>query len=225
MSPNNNFGVASNYVITIYLPQYFNDYAPFGNPSNTNAYLYSSAYCTCQSTFTVGITGRGQQMVFENINFQSTMQSTRSYMTLDFGASSYRETFFLTSSYLFNFGWLTNPATAYNTRGDFRCLIYENTQNSTSSTLSRAWNTLELTDLAAVKLYPKSEISVPNSIKYTMKCLGTGVPISGSTTNMTLVWRDSTDNVQIATQIAPTSYLTASNIAFTFTIDKKRFRS
>lgn len=155
------------------------------------------------------------------------MQSSRSYMTLDFGASSYRETFFVSSSYLFNFGWLTNPATTYNNRGDFRCLIYENTLNSssTSATLSRAWSTLELTNLATVKLIPKSEISVPNSIRYTMKCLGTGVPISGSTTNMSLVWKDSTDNVQIATQIAPITYLTASNTAFTFAIEKKRFRS
>lgn len=64
MSPNNNFGDASNYIITIYLPQYHNDYAPFGHPANTNSYTYSSEYCTCQSTFTVGITGRGQQMVF-----------------------------------------------------------------------------------------------------------------------------------------------------------------
>ena len=166
-------------------------------------------------------------MVFENLNFQSTMQSARSYLSLDFGASSYRETFFVTSNYLFNFGWLTNPATAYNTRGDFRCLIYENSLNgtSTTATLSRAWNTLELSNLATVKLNPKSEISTPNSIKYTMKCFGTGVPISGITTNMSLVWRDTPDNVQIATQMAPVSYLTVSNTAFTFTVDKKRFRS
>lgn len=58
-----------------------------------------------------------------------------------------------------------------------------------------------------------------------MKCYGTGVPISGSTTNMSLVWKDSTDSVQIATQIAPVTYTVASSTAFTFTIDKKRFRS
>lgn len=69
------------------------------------------------------------------------MQSVRSYMSLDFGASSYRETFFTTSSFLFDFGWLTNPASTYNTRGDFRCLIYENVNNG-SLTLSRAWKTL-----------------------------------------------------------------------------------
>ena len=91
MSPPNMFGTASNYIITIFLPQYHNnDFAPFGHPSAANAYTASAAYCTCQSTFTVGITGRGQQMVFENLNFQSTMQSARAYMNLDFGASSFR---------------------------------------------------------------------------------------------------------------------------------------
>lgn len=64
MSPPNMFGVATNYIIAIYLPQYNTDYAPFGHPSAANAYTSSAAYCTCQSTFTVGITGRGQQMIF-----------------------------------------------------------------------------------------------------------------------------------------------------------------
>ncbi len=227
MGPGNDFGAASNYIITIFLPQFNTVFAPFGNPSAGNAYSSSSAYCTCQSTFTVGITGRGQQMVFENLNFQSTMQNARSYMAFDFGASSYRETFFATSSYLFNFGWLTNPASTYNTRGDFRCLIYENSLNgsSSSASLSRAWNTLAISNLATVTLSPKSEISVPNSLKYTMRCMGTGVPISGSTTSMSLAWRDSADNVQVATGIAPTTYLAATNTAFTFTIEQKRFRS
>jgi hypothetical protein len=64
MSPPNSFGVASNYDITIFLPQYNSDYAPFGHPTSSDAYSSSSAYCICSSTFTVGITGRGQQMVF-----------------------------------------------------------------------------------------------------------------------------------------------------------------
>lgn len=58
-----------------------------------------------------------------------------------------------------------------------------------------------------------------------MKCYGTGVPVSGSTNNMTLVWKDSTYNVQQATQIAPILYSASSLTGFTFTIDKKRFRS
>ncbi len=59
-----------------------------------------------------------------------------------------------------------------------------------------------------------------------MKCLGGGVPISGSTSNMTLVWKDSTDNVQTATQIAPILYSSSASLtSFTFTIDQKRFRS
>ena len=125
---------------------------------------------------------------------------------------------------MFNFGFLTNPASTYNTRGDFRCLIYENVNNG-SLCLSRAWNTLQLSNLASVTLSPKGEIGSPNSIKYTMKCYGTGVPVSGSTNNMTLVWKDSTYNVQQATQIAPILYSASSLTGFTFTIDKKRFRS
>ena len=218
------FGTASNYIVTIYLPQYNSQQAPFGHPSASNAYTNNAAYATCQSTFTVGITGRGTQMVFENLNFQSSMQNVRSSMAFDFGAYSYRETFFSTSSFQFNFGFLTNPASTYNSRGDFRCLIYENVNNG-SLILSRAWGTLQSSNLASVILSPKGEIATPSSIKYTMKCYGTGVPVSGSTTNMTLVWKDSTYNVQQATQIAPILYTAPTLTAFTFTIDKKRFRS
>lgn len=64
MSPPNMFGTASNYIITIYLPQYNTDFAPFGHPTATDAYSANTAYCQCQSTFTVGITGRGTQMIF-----------------------------------------------------------------------------------------------------------------------------------------------------------------
>lgn len=152
------------------------------------------------------------------------MQNTRSYMTFDFGAYSYRETFFTTSSFLLNFGFLTAPASTYNTRGDFRCLIYENTNNGTLS-LSRAWSTLQLSNLASVTLSPKGEIATPSNIKYTMKCFGTGVPNSLNTTSMSLVWKDSIYNVQQATPIAPLLYTVASPTAFIFTIDKKRFRS
>lgn len=61
---NETFGTASNYIVTIYLPQYNNQQAPFGNSVAANAYNSNAAYATCQSTFTVGITGRGTQMVF-----------------------------------------------------------------------------------------------------------------------------------------------------------------
>lgn len=57
------FGAAANYIVTIYLPQYYGEYAPFGDPSNANAYTAQATYCQCQSTFTVGITGRGKQMI------------------------------------------------------------------------------------------------------------------------------------------------------------------
>jgi hypothetical protein len=81
------------------------------------------------------------------------MQNVRTTMTFDFGASSYRETFFSTSSFRFNFGFLTTPAITYRTRGDFRCLIYENTNGTL--VLSRTWKTLTVADLAAVTVSPK----------------------------------------------------------------------
>ena len=58
------FGTAANYIVTIYLPQYNSQQAPFGHPSAANAYTNNAAYATCQSTLTVVITGRGTQMVF-----------------------------------------------------------------------------------------------------------------------------------------------------------------
>ncbi len=82
-----------------------------------------------------------------------------------------------------------------------------------------------MSNLAAVTLSPKGEIATPNSIKYTMKCHGTGVPVSGNTTNLSMVWKDDIYSVQTATPIAPITYTAASPTAFTFTIDKKRFRS
>lgn len=97
---------------------------PFGHPSLTTAYDSKTTYCSCQSTFTVGTSGRGTSMVFNNIKFQSQMINVRSYVMFDFGASSYRETFFSTSYFVFNFGFLTNTATTFNLRGDFKCLIY-----------------------------------------------------------------------------------------------------
>ncbi len=85
------FGVAANYAITIHLPQYNNNvYAPFGNNIDTSAYAYATVYCTCTSTFTVGITGKGQLMTFGNLQYTSNMQTVRSTMSFDFGASSYR---------------------------------------------------------------------------------------------------------------------------------------
>jgi hypothetical protein len=57
-----------------------------------------------------------------------------------------------------------------------------------------------------------------------MKCLGTGVP-STSATAMSLVWKDDIYNVQSATSISPITYTSASIPTFTFTVDKKRFRS
>lgn len=138
-------------------------------------------------------------------------------MTFDFGASSYRETFFSTSSFRFNFGFLTTPAITYRTRGDFRCLIYENTNGTL--VLSRTWKTLTVADLAAVTVSPKQQISNPNSIKYTMQCYGTGVPTGSNTTSMSLSWRDNNLDVQVGTSIPTLSYLTSTLTALsTFTL-------
>ena len=83
--------MAADYGITIHLPQYNNNiYAPFGSNSDPSAYTYKTVYCTCASTFTVGITGKGQLMTFGNLQFTSNMQSVRSTFSFDFGASSYR---------------------------------------------------------------------------------------------------------------------------------------
>ncbi len=57
-----------------------------------------------------------------------------------------------------------------------------------------------------------------------MKCYGTGVPVAGGA-SMTLVWRDDVYDVQQATAIAPITYTPSSFTAFTFAIDKKRFRT
>ncbi len=87
----NTFGTAANYIITIYLPQNTNGImTPFGHPSLSTAYDSRTTYCSCQSTFTVGTSGRGTSMIFNNIKFQSEMQNVRSYVMFDFGASSYR---------------------------------------------------------------------------------------------------------------------------------------
>lgn len=126
---------------------------PFGHPTLSTAYDTKTTYCTCQSTFTIGTSGRGTSMIFNNVKFQSDMQSVRSYVMFDFGASSYRDTFFSSSYFVFNFGYIMNTASTFNTRGDFKCLVYEN--NNDRLILSRVWSKLTLGNLASVTLIPK----------------------------------------------------------------------
>lgn len=157
------------------------------------------------------------------------MINTRSKISFNFGASSYRETFFSTSYLAFDFGFLSTPAATYYSRSNFRCLVYEGL-NATSLTLSSSWSTISLSSLNTVYLYPKAEISNPSSILYTMICYGSGVPNGGSATSMTLNWIDSgTVGSPIQTAIPIVSTVATLNstalVGATLSIDYKRFRT
>jgi len=42
------FGTATNYLLTVYLPQYNNgNFAPFGDKTLANAYTSQTTYCSC----------------------------------------------------------------------------------------------------------------------------------------------------------------------------------
>jgi hypothetical protein len=118
------FGTAANYIVNIYLPQYISSiglYVPFGD---TN-YASSSTYCTCQSSFTVGITAYGTTANFNSLTFASAQQGLHSKTSFIFGASSYRDAFFSTSYYQMNFGFLTIPSSSiYYARSNFRCMVF-----------------------------------------------------------------------------------------------------
>jgi len=72
-------------------------------------------------------------------------------------------------------------------------------------TLSSAWSRITLNNFASVTLYPKGDISNPSSIVYKMKCYGGASPTGSNTTSMTIAWRDTSTNVQTASDIAYTS--------------------
>jgi hypothetical protein len=218
------FGVAAAYTVTIYLPQYDNtaaDWAPFG--TNTGSYI--ATYCQCQSSFTVGITGYGTTMNLNSLAFNSLMQTTRSKFSFTFGASSYRDAFFSTSSWKFNFGLLTTPnSPTYNARSNFRCMIYEG-PNSTSLSLSSSWQTLTLTSFTTVILSPKAEIANPSSIYYSMTCYGGAVPDGTNTTAVTGTWQDANIAVQTATGVtfASAGLSVAPVGTAQFALNNKRF--
>lgn len=148
------FSTATNYQVTVYLPQTNNgNTAPYGDTSGS-AYNSITTYCTCQSTFTVGITAGGQLMNFQNLVMYSQMASMRAPFSFDFGCKSYRDAFFSSSTFVFNFGFLYEPTQKYLDRGDFRCLVYDN--NGGVLTISNDWKDLTLADpLSAVVLTPK----------------------------------------------------------------------
>ncbi len=223
----NNFGTASDYIVNVKLPQYISGistYVPFGD---TN-YASSSTYCTCQSSFTVGITPYGAVAALSSLTFASAQKGLRSSLSFIFGASSYRDAFFSTSTYLFDFGFLSTPCSnPYYTRSNFRCMILQGTSAS-SLALSSGWKSLSLSSFSSVTLTPKAEISNPSSIVYKMQCYGGGIPTGGSTSDITAKWQDPAgSNVQIAPIVAYSSLTLAADAptTATFTFDNKRFNT
>ena len=66
-------------------------------------------------------------------------------------------------------------------------------------TLSDKWSKFDLSSLSSAKLYPKEEIDDPASYLFTMQCYGAGVPSGSNSTNMTLIWKDSSYTLQTVT--------------------------
>lgn len=218
------FQTAADYIVNVKLPQYISavGQVPFGDTS----YSTVTSYCTCQSSFTVGITPYGTTAVLSTLTFASAQNGVRSPLSFIFGASSYRDAFFSTSKYQFNFGFLSNPNESpyYSPRSNFRCLVYEGT-SAASLTLSSAWKFLDLSPFSNVYLTPKAEITNPASIVYKMQCYGGGIP-AATGTDISGKWIDSAD-VQTAPNIAYSSLTLAAAAPSTSTIgfDAKRFNT
>jgi hypothetical protein len=218
------FGTAAAYTVTIYLPQWdsnVNDYVPFGNSFSSVA-----TYSTCSSSFTVGITPYGTSMNLNSLSLNSNFETTRSKISFNFGASSYRDAFFTTSTFQFNFGFLTNPNFAtYYGRSNFRCMIFEGS-NASSLSLSSSWSTLTLSSFSTVTVTPKYEIANPASIFYSMTCYGGAVPDGTNTTTITGSWQDNSVAVQSSstgiTFSAP-SYQSGLPNTATLLLNYKRF--
>ena len=95
--------------MTVYLPQYDTTvpyrYVPFGN-----SFSSVSTYCQCSSSFTVGITGYGTVSNLNSLTFLAPQKAARSTIDFIFGAKDYRDAFFSSSTYRFNFGFLKAPS-------------------------------------------------------------------------------------------------------------------
>lgn len=137
------------------MPQYFTAGGftiPFGNSYTSS----KTTYCTCSSSFTVGITAYGTTMSLNSYATSTKMTKARTKLSFNFGALSYRDAFFKTSTFNFNLGYLTNPNFAtYKARNNFRCIIYEGL-TSTSMSQSSSWERISLTAFSDVILYPKN---------------------------------------------------------------------
>lgn len=142
-------GSPGDYTLTVYLPQYVSTYVPFGT-----SYTSSTEYCSCQSTFKVGNTAYGTSMVFDSLSTLSLQNSVMTPISFNFGSYSYREIFFDSSFFQFNFGFLTTPVSTAIGNSNFKCLVFEN--NNNVLTLSDKWKKLDLSSLNSVKLYPKA---------------------------------------------------------------------
>jgi hypothetical protein len=211
------FGTANNYTVTMYLPQ---------STSGTlmvygSDYTYQSSICAGSSLFTVAITQYSTVMNFNNLTYDSLGKSLRGKFGYNFGANSYREVFYTTSYFEFNFGFLSVPNTAWNAANNFRCVVYSNG----TSTLSSLWKKLDLTTLTSAKLYSKSEISNPASMLFNLVCYGGGMSDNTNTNNMTLKWWDGAYTLQTATQIAPLTFTSMSAFSTSPTLSIKRFNS
>jgi hypothetical protein len=120
------FGTAAPYTVTVYLPQYYTTGGftiPFGDTYSPSS--SKTTYCTCSSSFTVGITAYGTTMGLNSYTTNTKMTRTRTKISFNFGALSYRDAFFKTSTFVFNLGYITTPNFAtYKSRNNFRCIIY-----------------------------------------------------------------------------------------------------
>lgn len=142
------FGATGDYTLKIHLPQRISTpYVPFGTSS------YNTEYCTCTSNFKVGNTAYGTSMTYETPTTLSLMKDVKSPISFNFGSYSFREIFYDTSYFQFNYGFLTTPVSTAKSANNFRCMVFENSNNVL--TLSDKWKTLNMNSLNSVKLYPK----------------------------------------------------------------------
>lgn len=66
-------------------------------------------------------------MVYEEPVVNSDMMGVKSPIQFNFGSLSYREAFFDTSYFQFDFGFLYNLANSAKLSNNFKCLVYLNT--------------------------------------------------------------------------------------------------
>ncbi len=92
--------------------------------------------------------------------------------------------------------------------------------------MSKKWKSLSFASLAAVVLSPKDEIATPSSIKYTMTCIGSGVPTGANSTPMQLKWKDNSLSIQTSSTITlPATLINSASGSISLIINNKRFRT